>query len=1132
MTGHPRNRFILLSITSYVVCGLLWILLSDHLLLLFADADALTRLSTAKGVFFVIATAALFFFLLRAVPPLDATQRESLLGSLTLSIDRERRPHWLLYVFAVVITAAVMLLRLNIPVDFAVRPMLILFMLPIVLCALLGGLGPGLFATALTALATDLAAEPHFHSAASSPYVQLQWASLVLNGIGVSLLSALLRQSLAKQEVNRRLLDAVVSGTTDAVFVKDEQGRYLLVNAAAAAFVGKPVRDILGRDDREVFDAASAQALMSKDRDIMAAGAVQTAEERLTLPDGKAMVFLVTKGPMFDGNGRINGLFGISRDITERKRIDDELRYVLNEASDAIWVTAADGRFLFANPAACRLSGHPLPLLEQLHFVEILAAESQAELPAHLQQLQAAAFLRREWQLRHADGHQLTVELTTGRMQDGRYMIFGRDLTEKMRAELALQEREQQLARVIDGSDQGYWDWNLQTNAFEVSARWETMLGYAPGEMVITVERWPDYVHPEDLPRAIDSIQRHLSGAAPSHEVEIRCLCKSGAWRWMLSRGRIVSWDAHGLPLMMSGTHTDITERKLFELALKEAAVVFDSSYEGIMVVSPAGRITKVNAAFSRITGYRADEAVGQSPKLLSSGQHDAAFYREMWDSVRQHDFWRGEIWNRRRNGDCYPEQLSISVVRDELGQVRHYVGIFSDISQLKAHEAELERIAHFDPLTGLPNRRLLSDRLGQAIRHTARSGKSCAVCFLDLDGFKAINDQYGHAAGDQLLIGVTDNLKAVLRADDTLARLGGDEFVVLLVDVAGTEECALVLERLLAAIQQEVCLGDAVVRASASIGVSLYPQDNADADTLLRHADQAMYLAKDAGKNRYQMFDPESDRKAQAHRKELELLRHALDNDEFVLYYQPKVDLENGDIIGAEALIRWRHPERGLLAPDAFLPLLHGSELENAVDEWVINTALAQASAWHDAGLVMRVSVNVSAGYLLAPTFYADLARALHRHGNVPPAHLELEVLETAAIADMEQAVAILQRCRQLGVHFALDDFGTGYSSLTYLRKLPVDTLKIDQSFVRDMLIDADDLGIVEGVIQLATVFERQVIAEGVETLQHGAVLRRLGCRLVQGYGIARPLAADAFPHWCRQWQSDAAWRALTEAS
>ncbi|GGX77617.1 putative bifunctional diguanylate cyclase/phosphodiesterase [Vogesella alkaliphila] len=889
MTGHPRNRFILLSIASYVVLGLLWILLSDHLLLLFADAGALTRLSTAKGVFFVIATAAVFFFLLRAVPPSDAMQRESLLSTLTLSIDRERRPHWFLYLFAVVITAAVMLLRLNIPVDFGVRPMLILFMLPIVLCALLGGLGPGLFATALTALVTDLAAKPHFHSAAASAYVQLQWASLVLNGIGVSLLSALLRQSLAKQEVNRRLLDAVVSGTTDAVFVKDEQGRYLLVNAAAAAFVGKPVQDILGRDDRELFDAASAQALISKDRDIMAAGAVQTAEERLMLPDGKAMVFLVTKGPMVDGDGRINGLFGISRDITERKRS---------------------------------------------------------------------------------------------------------------------------------------------------------------------------------------------------------------------------------------------------ELALKEAAVVFDSSYEGIMVVSPAGLITKVNAAFTRITGYRADEVVGRSPRLLSSGQHDAGFYREMWASVQEHGFWHGEIWNRRQSGELYPEQLSISVVRDEQGQVCHYVGIFSDISQLKAHEAELERIANFDPLTGLPNRRLLSDRLGQAIRHSARSGKSCAVCFLDLDGFKVINDQYGHAAGDQLLLGVTDNLKAVLRADDTLARLGGDEFVVLLVDVAGSEECAQILERLLAAIRQEVDLADAVVRASASIGVTLYPQDQADADTLLRHADQAMYLAKEAGKNRYQLFDPESDRKAQAHRRELELLQHALANGEFVLHYQPKVDLENGDIIGAEALIRWRHPVRGLLSPDAFLPLLHGSELEHAVDEWVINAALAQASAWHDAGLPMRVSVNVSAGYLLAPTFYPDLARALQRHANVPPAHLELEVLETAAIADMEQAVAIMQRCRRLGVHFALDDFGTGYSSLTYLRKLPVDTLKIDQSFVRDMLTDADDLGIVEGVIQLATVFERQVIAEGVETLQHGAALRRLGCRLVQGYGIARPLAADAFPHWCRQWQADAAWRALTEAS
>ncbi|MDC7714924.1 EAL domain-containing protein [Vogesella sp. LYT5W] len=889
MTGHPRNRFILIAIASYVVFGLLWILLSDHLLLLFADVDALTRLSTAKGVFFVIATAALFFFLLRAVPQRDAMPRESLLGALTFSIDRERRPHWFLYLFAVVITAAVLLLRLTIPVDLGTRPMLILFMLPIVLCALLGGLGPGLFATLLTAAATDLMAVPHFHSATASAYAQLQWASLVLNGLGVSLLSAMLHRSLAKQEVNRRMLDVVVSGNTDAVFVKDAQGSYLLANAAAAAFVGKPVQDIIGQDDRTLFDAASAQALIRKDRDIMAAGMVQTSEEQLTLPDGKAMVFLVTKGPMSDGKGRVNGLFGIARDITERKRV---------------------------------------------------------------------------------------------------------------------------------------------------------------------------------------------------------------------------------------------------ELALKEAAVVFDSSYEGIMVVSPAGRITKVNAAFTRITGYSAEAAVGQTPALLSSGQHDAAFYREMWASVREHGFWHGEIWNRRQNGELYPEQLSISVVHDEQGQVCHYVGIFSDISQLKAHEAELERIANFDPLTGLPNRRLLSDRLEQAIRHSTRSGKSCAVCFLDLDGFKAINDQYGHAAGDQLLIGVSANLKTVLRADDTLARLGGDEFVVLLVDVGGSEECVQVLERLLAAIRQEVDLGDTVVRASASIGVSLYPQDNVDADTLLRHADQAMYLAKDAGKNRYRMFDPESDRKSQEQRKELEQLRHALANDEFVLYYQPKVSLDSGDIIGAEALIRWCHPERGLVPPGAFLPLLHGTELENAVDEWVINTALAQASAWHDAGLSMRVSVNVSAGYLLAPTFYSDLARALQCHTNVPPEHLELEVLETAAIADMGQAVAIMQRCRKLGVRFALDDFGTGYSSLTYLRKLPVDTLKIDQSFVRDMLNDADDLGIVEGVIQLATVFERQVIAEGVETLQHGAVLRRLGCHLVQGYGIARPLAAEAFPSWCRQWQTDAAWHTLGEAS
>ncbi|MDE2430778.1 MAG: EAL domain-containing protein, partial [Burkholderiales bacterium] len=628
------------------------------------------------------------------------------------------------------------------------------------------------------------------------------------------------------------------------------------------------------------------------------------------------------------------------------------------------------------------------------------------------------------------------------------------------------------------------------------------------------------------------SLKSHMKGESPNYVVEMRCKTKLNDWRWIQSRGRVVKRDAHGAPLVMSGTHTDITPHKKYELAQKDASTVFSSSYEGIMVVDMNGLISKVNPSFTRITGYTEEEALHRSPNLLSSGKHEPQFYQELWEKLRKEDFWRGEIWNRRKNGEIFAELLSISVVRDEKRQIQHYIGVFSDISQLKEHEAELVRIAHYDPLTGAPNRRLLSDRLNQAIIRSMRNNATLAVCFLDLDGFKTINDQLGHTVGDKLLIGVTENLKEVMRAEDTLARLGGDEFVLLLSDMPSPEECAPVLNRILHAVGKPVSIESQAISVTASIGVSLYPQDNVDADSLLRHADQAMYLAKESGKNRYHLFDPESDRKAQWHRNYLDILRSALNNEEFVLYYQPKVDLLNGDIVGVEALIRWNHPEKGILPPGEFLSHIYGSDLDRKLGLWVINAALAQAEYWHRLGLAVSVSANVSADYLLEPEFYDQLKDALLAHPGVPAAYFELEVLETAAIADMKQAIHILQHCRELGVHFALDDFGTGYSSLTYLRKLPVDTLKIDQSFVRDMLNDADDLGIVEGVIRLASAFNRQVVAEGAETLEHGAALLKLACRVVQGYGVVRPMPAEQFYGWSLLWKKEAAWEKLNDSS
>ncbi len=444
---------------------------------------------------------------------------------------------------------------------------------------------------------------------------------------------------------------------------------------------------------------------------------------------------------------------------------------------------------------------------------------------------------------------------------------------------------------------------------------------------------------------------------------------------------------------------------------------------------------------------------------------------------------------------------------------------------QLALHREELERIAHYDPLTGVPNRRLLADRLAQAIARARRSGKSMTVCYLDFDGFKPVNDQYGHTGGDILLVEIAERLGEVLRAEDTLARLGGDEFVMIFSELAQPEECHAILSRVLAAVSAPVAIAGIPVSISASIGATLFPADNVDADTLLRHADQAMYRAKEAGKNRYHLFDPGLDRELQARSLHQHRLREALKNDEFVLHYQPKVDLVSGAVIGAEALIRWQHPERGLLPPEDFLHYLYESDLEIPVGDWVIDTVLKQIKAWNAVGLALTVSANVSAAHLLHADFSERLRLSLERHPEVARQDLELEILETAALADMEKAIQVLARCRRLGVRFALDDFGTGYSSLTYFRNLPVDILKIDRSFVRNILDNPDDLGIVESVIKLAAAFNRPVIAEGVETLAIGTMLVGLGCRLAQGYGIAHPMPAAQFPGWTDAWRSEAAW-------
>jgi diguanylate cyclase (GGDEF)-like protein/PAS domain S-box-containing protein len=590
-------------------------------------------------------------------------------------------------------------------------------------------------------------------------------------------------------------------------------------------------------------------------------------------------------------------------------------------------------------------------------------------------------------------------------------------------------------------------------------------------------------------------------------------------------------FDEHGKVVGIFGISRDITEQRRTEASLQLAASVFTHAREGILITDADGVIVDVNATFTRITGYRRDEVIGRNPRLLKSGRQTPECYAAMWQALLGQGYWCGEVWNRRQSGEVYAELLTISAVRDGAGVTQNYVALFTDITQIKEHQSQLEQIAHYDALTGLPNRVLLGDRLRQAIAHSQRRGQALAVVYLDLDGFKAVNDNHGHEVGDELLIVLGQRMKGALRDGDTLARIGGDEFVAVLVDLERAEDCEPVLARLLQAAADPVVAGAALLHVTASIGVTLYPQDGVDADQLLRHADQAMYQAKQGGKNRYRLFDVAQDAAVQIQRESLDDIRAALDRQQFMLHYQPKVNMRTGQVIGVEALIRWQHPRRGLLEPAAFLSVTEEHPLGIELGEWVIDAALTQIGAWRGAGLDMPVSVNISARQLQCEQFVARLAAILAAHPDVAPASLELEIRETRALADMAQVAEVLDACRALGVRFALDDFGTGYSSLTYLKRLPVELLKIDQSFVQFMLDDPENRAIIEGVVGLAAAFQRKVIAEGVETVAQGQLLLPLGCELAQGYGIARPMPAAELPAWVASWRPDPAWSGVPAA-
>ncbi|ARS51010.1 diguanylate cyclase [Ectopseudomonas mendocina] len=688
------------------------------------------------------------------------------------------------------------------------------------------------------------------------------------------------------------------------------------------------------------------------------------------------------------------------------------------------------------------------------------------------------------------------------------YLVLHRHAQQYRRARLQLTSNEERLRLALDATRDGLWDWDFTARRVFFSPSYAALLGLTPQALGDTRDAWAERLHPEDRERVLQALA--LDQQYDSYDNVYRLRHADGTYRWFHSRGRLLR-DEGGRPQRFIGIASDITQQRANDESLRQAAAVFDATQEGVLVTDPEQRIVHVNPAFSRITGYSAEEVLGQHPTLLKSGRHDAVFYQSLWQALHNRDAWSGEVWNRRKSGEIYPQWQCIRVIHDEHGRISHYVAVFSDITALKRSQRELDYLAHHDPLSNLPNRLLFTERIAHALERSKSEQLRGAVLLIDLDHFKHINESLGHNVGDLLLKSVGERLQQDLPGGCTLARLGGDEFGLLSETCADAPQAAELAQNLLRCLEAPFRLDEHELYIGASIGISLFPDDADSVEQVLRNADSALFKAKSSGREGYAFYVQELTDYARQRVELASSLRHALDNHELRVFYQPLHDLENGNPVGMEALVRWQHPQRGLIPPAEFIPIAEDNGMIGPIDAWVLEQACGQMMRWNAEGSALRfVAVNVSSRLFSRGELDLKVAQVLAETG-LSPQQLELEVTESAIMEDPDAALSLLTRLRALGVRLAIDDFGTGYSSLARLKRLPVDKLKLDQSFVRGLPDDIEDAAIARAVIALGHSLGLNVLAEGIESPAQVDFLRALGCDYGQGYHFGRPAPVTA---------------------
>ncbi|GGC05894.1 hypothetical protein GCM10011352_35130 [Marinobacterium zhoushanense] len=948
---------------------------------------------------------------------------------------------------------------------------------------------------------------------------------------------------------DQQLLNAILEHSSAVIFAKDRNGRYLIANNALSELIEIPVKQILGKRDAEIFPAEIAQALIEQDLRTVKEGVANEVEERILL-DGVERTYITAKFPLRDRDHSIFGVGGIATDITERIKAEQRVRQlnstleqrvasrtreltetesklrhslklnesILDASAAAILAFREDGQCILANPAAERMTGGTEQQLLAQNFYQLESWTDSGLVEAARRVLSAHTTETFERRFTTSFNAHLWAEVHLSRFDiDGNrhLLLMMQDITDKCMAEEILASREHAYRTLTNNLPDTVIRFDTRGEVLYVNPAMERLL---PNRLANAGNETQDPAFSTGSFTLLQEQARRIAAGGKSTEVDMVFNAEDGNRRHYAVR-IVPEPGPDGAPISVLAVGRDLTDLKRAEEELRLAASVFHSSAEGVIITDACGRIISVNPAFTEITGYTAAEALGNKPSMLKSDHQQPEFYRAMWDVLLTNGQWQGELWNRRKGGQVYLEWLTINRIDDSLGDPVRYVAVFHDITEIRRKDEHIQHLAFHDALTGLPNRELLLERLGQALGRSFREAQRLSVTFIDLDRFKGINDALGHDVGDNLLQQVGDRIRRCLRSTDTVARVGGDEFLVLMENLTSARDCATKAQQLLDEIARPINLPGYKLEISASMGMAFYPEDSDKPLELMKRADMAMYAAKAAGGNTYRFFRQEMLERT-TRRLTLEIdLRRAIANSELELHYQPKIDLNSGGLTGVEALLRWRHPLHGMQAPGEFIPLAEENSLICDIGIWVIEEACRQSAKWRSRGLDFRIAVNISARQLESGDLYQQLCSLAHLHGTTP-AQLELELTESSLMENPEGVTGQLNQLRQAGVRIAVDDFGTGYSSLAYLRRLPIDILKIDRSFVSDAIADEEDAQIIKTILALGQSLKLAVVAEGVESRSQAELLQTLGCDQVQGYLYARPMPAAELEDWLLEHQ------------